>query len=103
VLLKVAGWAMVAHIWHTEPWYIGAVFGLFLIGAASTKDFADIEGDAAGGCRPLPIVHGVERAAWMISPPLRPPLAADPDRRLRARPAGPGAPDPHRRPVDWPS
>jgi len=68
VLLKVAGWAMVAHVWHTEPWYIGAVFGLFLVGAASTKDFADIEGDRAGGCKTLPIVHGVEKAAWMISP-----------------------------------
>lgn len=68
VLLKVAGWAMVAHIWHTEPWYIGAVFGLFLIGAASTKDFADIPGDRAGGCRTLPILYGVERAAWIISP-----------------------------------
>jgi geranylgeranylglycerol-phosphate geranylgeranyltransferase len=44
------------------------VIGLFLIGASSTKDFADIEGDRAGGCRTLPIVHGVERAAWMIAP-----------------------------------
>jgi 4-hydroxybenzoate polyprenyltransferase len=68
VLLKVAGWAMVAHIWSTEPWYIGAVIGLFLIGAASTKDFADIEGDRAGGCRTLPIVYGVRKAAWIISP-----------------------------------
>lgn len=68
VLLKVAGWAMVAHVWHVEPWYIGAVFGLFLIGAASTKDFADVEGDLAGGCRTLPIVHGVKRAAWIIAP-----------------------------------
>jgi len=68
VLLKVAGWAMVAHVGYTEPWYIGAVFGLFLVGAASTKDFADIEGDRAGGCKTLPIVHGVEKAAWIISP-----------------------------------
>ena len=68
VLLKVAGWAMVAHVWFTEPWFIGAIFGLFLIGASSTKDFADIDGDRAGGCRTLPIVHGVEKAAWMISP-----------------------------------
>lgn len=68
VLLKVAGWAMVAQIWYTEPWYIGAVIGLFLIGAASTKDFADIPGDRAGGCRTLPIVYGVRKAAWMISP-----------------------------------
>lgn len=68
VLLKVAGWAMVATIWHAEPWYIGAIFGLYLIGAASTKDFADIEGDRAGGCKTLPILYGVRRAAWIISP-----------------------------------
>lgn len=68
MLLKVAGWAMVAPIGYTEPWFIGAVFGLFLIGASSTKDFADIEGDRAGGCKTLPILHGVRKAAWMISP-----------------------------------
>ena len=68
VLLKVAGWAMVAQIWYTEPWYIGAIFGLFLIGAASTKDFADIPGDRAGGCRTLPILYGVRKAVWIISP-----------------------------------
>lgn len=67
-LLKVAGWAMVAHVWHTEPWYIGAIFALFLIGAASTKDFADIEGDRAGGCKTLPIVHGVRKATWIMAP-----------------------------------
>lgn len=68
ILLKVAGWAMVAHIWHVEPWYIGGVFGLFLMGAASTKDFADIEGDLAGGCKTPPILYGVRKAAWIISP-----------------------------------
>ena len=67
-LLKVAGWAMVAHVWHVEPWFIGGIFGLFLIGAASTKDFADIEGDLAGGCRTLPIEYGVKKAAWIIAP-----------------------------------
>lgn len=67
-LLKVAGWAMVARIAYTEPWYIGAIFGLFIFGAASTKDFADIEGDLAGGCRTLPIIYGVRKAAWIISP-----------------------------------
>ena len=51
-----------------EPWYIGAIFGLFLLGASTTKDFADMEGDARGGCRTLPIIYGVRRAAWMISP-----------------------------------
>ncbi|MCG8458698.1 MAG: UbiA family prenyltransferase [Holophagales bacterium] len=67
-LLKVAGWAMVAHVAHWEPWYIGAIFGIFLIGAASTKDFADIEGDRAGGCMTPPILYGPKKAAWIISP-----------------------------------
>jgi 4-hydroxybenzoate polyprenyltransferase len=68
VLLKVAGWSSVKTIAGAEPWYIGAIFGLFLLGASTTKDFADMEGDARGGCRTLPIIYGVRRAAWMISP-----------------------------------
>jgi 4-hydroxybenzoate polyprenyltransferase len=68
VLLKVAGWSAVKTIVGTEPWFIGAIFGLFLLGASTTKDFADMEGDARGGCRTLPIMYGVRRAAWMISP-----------------------------------
>ena len=68
VLLKVAGWSSVKTIMGLEPWYIGAIFGLFLLGASTTKDFADMEGDARGGCRTLPIIYGVRRAAWMISP-----------------------------------
>jgi 4-hydroxybenzoate polyprenyltransferase len=68
VLLKVAGWSSVKTIVSVEPWYIGAIFGLFLLGATTTKDFADMEGDALGSCRTLPIRHGVHRAAWMISP-----------------------------------
>jgi len=67
-LLKVAGWTMVAHATVAEPWYIGAIFMLFLLGAASTKDFSDIEGDRAGGCRTLPIAFGVRKAAYMIAP-----------------------------------
>jgi 4-hydroxybenzoate polyprenyltransferase len=68
VLLKVAGWSAVKTIAGVEPWFIGAIFGLFLLGASTTKDFADMEGDARGGCRTLPIIYGVRRAAWMISP-----------------------------------
>ena len=68
VLLKVAGWSAVKTIVGLEPWFIGLIFGLFLLGASTTKDFADMEGDARGGCRTLPIVYGVRRAAWMIAP-----------------------------------
>jgi len=68
LLLKVAGWSSVKSVAGVEPWYIGAIFGLFLLGASTTKDFADIEGDRRGGCRTLPIQYGVRRAAWMIAP-----------------------------------
>lgn len=67
-LLKVAGWSVLASVWHWEPWFIGFVFFLFLIGAASTKDFSDLDGDRAGGCKTLPARFGVKRAAWMIAP-----------------------------------
>jgi len=67
-LLKVAGWSMVASVYHLEPWYIGTIFGLFLLGAATTKDFSDMEGDRIAGCYTLPIRYGVRRAAYMISP-----------------------------------
>jgi 4-hydroxybenzoate polyprenyltransferase len=68
VLLKVAGWSAAKTIFGLEPWYIGSIFGLFLLGATTTKDFADMEGDRRDGCRTLPIQYGVSRAAWMISP-----------------------------------
>jgi 4-hydroxybenzoate polyprenyltransferase len=68
MLLKVAGWSMVAHIYSTEPWFIGAIFMLFLIGAASTKDFSDMEGDRAGNCITWPIRYGVKKAAWIMTP-----------------------------------
>jgi 4-hydroxybenzoate polyprenyltransferase len=90
MLLKVAGWsaggALVAwtypNIWpdadpsflgtgwslDPEPWLLGGVFFLFLVGAASTKDFADIEGDVAGGCVTMPARFGVRRAAWIVAP-----------------------------------
>jgi 4-hydroxybenzoate polyprenyltransferase len=68
VLLKVAGWSAVKTVVGVEPWFIGSIFGLFLLGASTTKDFADMEGDRLGGCRTLPILYGVRRAAWMIAP-----------------------------------
>ena len=67
-LLKVAGWTMVARATTFEPWFIGSIFMFFLLGAASTKDFSDMKGDLAGGCRTLPITFGVRRAAYMIAP-----------------------------------
>jgi len=69
MLLKVAGWSTVRSvIGDGEPWYIGLIFGGFLLGATTTKDFADMKGDAADGCMTLPVRFGPRRAAWMIAP-----------------------------------
>jgi geranylgeranylglycerol-phosphate geranylgeranyltransferase len=51
-----------------EPWYIGFIYFLFLMGATTTKDFADIEGDRAAGCITLPVKYGATRSARAISP-----------------------------------
>ncbi len=67
-LLKVAGWTLVASAFSAEPWAIGSVFGLFLLGATSTKDFSDAAGDRAGGCETLPVKYGNRRAVAIISP-----------------------------------
>lgn len=68
LLLKVCGWSTAKTILHGESWYIGSIFGLFLLGASTTKDFADMKGDKAGGCETLPIKYGVRKAAYIISP-----------------------------------
>ncbi|MAE69509.1 MAG: hypothetical protein CME06_03450 [Gemmatimonadetes bacterium] len=69
MLLRVCGWSCVALTFNDpEPWYAGAVFFLFLLGAAATKDFADIEGDRAAGCNTWPVVHGPAGAARRVAP-----------------------------------
>ncbi len=91
-LLKVAGWAMVGPVVAAEPWYIGIIFALFLLGAASTKDFADMDGDRAGGCYTLPIRFGVKRAAWMMAPSFVLPWLLVPIGTLVPDPFDPGHP-----------
>jgi 4-hydroxybenzoate polyprenyltransferase len=68
VLLKVAGWSVTKSILAPEAWLIGGIFGLFLLGATTSKDFADVPGDRAGGCLTLPVLYGRERATRLIRP-----------------------------------
>ena len=70
LLLKVAGWGTLAPVTaDREPWILGAVFFFYVLGAAPTKDFADVEGDRAGGSESLPIRFGRARSpARMIAP-----------------------------------
>jgi 4-hydroxybenzoate polyprenyltransferase len=67
-LLKIAGWSFVATVACAEAWAIGGIFALFLLGATSTKDFSDMEGDRAHGCITLPVRFGVRRAAGLMAP-----------------------------------
>ncbi|HEY3129165.1 MAG TPA: UbiA family prenyltransferase, partial [Acidobacteriota bacterium] len=67
-LLFVAGWSCVKTIAQPEPWWIGGVFGIYFLGATTTKDFSDIKGDRAHGCNTLPVLYGERMAAYLMSP-----------------------------------
>lgn len=67
-LLCVAGWSTVKSVGYLEPWWIGSIYGLYFLGAATTKDFSDIEGDRRTGCRTLPVIYGVRKASYLIAP-----------------------------------
>lgn len=71
-LLPVAGWMAVAlprgEAIPADLWLLAGASGLFVLGAATTKDYADMEGDRAGGCITLPLRFGVERSVHVVSP-----------------------------------
>ena len=73
-LLFVAGWTAVdGGISPADPRFflmcvLAAMYGLFVLGAATTKDYADMKGDGAEGCVTLPIRFGVQRSVWIIAP-----------------------------------
>lgn len=67
MFLIVAGWSTVKSVFNIEPWFIGLIFALYLIGAATTKDFSDIKGDRQFGIKTLPVLYGPEKAAKIIS------------------------------------
>lgn len=68
LLLKVAGWSVLKPVTAIEPWLLGSVFFFFLLGASSVKDFSDVEGDRAMGCRTLPVVYGNALAIKIMAP-----------------------------------
>ena len=91
-LLKVAGWSFLARVSSWEPWALGGIMGFFLLGATSTKDFSDIAGDAAHGCRTLPIRFGVSGAARIMAPFFVAPWLTLSCLSFAADPARPGSP-----------
>jgi len=69
-LMIVGGWVAIRpEDWlHPVPWLIGLIIFLFVVGAASTKDFADVKGDAAGGAKTVVVIYGFKKAAQIITP-----------------------------------
>ncbi|MCX6646843.1 MAG: UbiA family prenyltransferase [bacterium] len=69
-LMIVGGWVAIRpEDWaNPTPWLIGTIIFLFVVGAASTKDFADVKGDKEGGAFTVVVVYGYKKAAWIIAP-----------------------------------
>lgn len=63
----LASWSIFGNPLDPVPWAAGFILFVFLLGAATTKDFTDMPGDKEYGMRTLPIVIGVERAATVTA------------------------------------
>jgi 4-hydroxybenzoate polyprenyltransferase len=68
LLLVLAGWAVGGGFWRPEAWLLSALAWLYIFGASTTKDFADLEGDRATGCVTLPLCLGPTGAARFVAP-----------------------------------
>lgn len=67
-LLPVCGWAVALPPDQPAPWAFGGVCGMFIFGAAATKDFADAEGDALHGCETWVVKYGATQARNLVAP-----------------------------------
>jgi 4-hydroxybenzoate polyprenyltransferase len=64
----VAAWSIFGDPSDPTPWVIGGILFIYLVGATTSKDFTDIEGDREFGMRTLPVVYGPKRAALVTGP-----------------------------------
>lgn len=64
----VAAWTIFGDPLDPTPWVIGGIMAIYLVGATSSKDFTDVEGDRRYGMRTLPVVYGPQRAALITGP-----------------------------------
>lgn len=75
-LLPLAGWTAVSgnaeygarEVLPIDVLVFAAASWLFVLGAATTKDYADLEGDRAGGCITIPLKFGIERSVRFVAP-----------------------------------
>jgi 4-hydroxybenzoate polyprenyltransferase len=64
----LAGWTIFGDPTDPTPWVIGSILFIYLVGATTSKDFTDADGDAKYGMRTLPVVYGPQRAALISGP-----------------------------------
>jgi 4-hydroxybenzoate polyprenyltransferase len=64
----MAGWTIFGDPTNPTPWVIGGILAIYLVGATTSKDFTDVEGDGKYGMRTLPVVYGPKRAAIISGP-----------------------------------
>lgn len=64
----LAGWTIFGDPTNATPWVIGGILCIYLVGATTSKDFTDVEGDSKYGMRTLPVVYGPKRAALISGP-----------------------------------
>ncbi len=64
----LAGWTIFGDPTHPTPWVIGSILFIYLVGATTSKDFTDVEGDGKYGMRTLPVEYGPKRAALISGP-----------------------------------
>jgi len=64
----LAGWTIFGDPTNPTAWVIGGILAIYLVGATTSKDFTDAEGDGKYGMRTLPVVYGPKRAAIISGP-----------------------------------
>jgi 4-hydroxybenzoate polyprenyltransferase len=64
----LAAWTIFGDPMDPMPWVIGGILFIFLVGATTSKDFTDLEGDRKYGMRTLPVVYGPRKAALITTP-----------------------------------
>ncbi|MDP7032940.1 MAG: UbiA family prenyltransferase [Planctomycetota bacterium] len=64
------GWSLVSPVWQSgiEPFWLGGIFVLYVLGTHVTKDLGDLDGDRAVGYQTLPVVWGLDRSVRVVAP-----------------------------------
>ncbi|MGF3584792.1 MAG: UbiA family prenyltransferase [Thermoplasmatota archaeon] len=74
----LASWSVFGDPFQREPWIIGTIATLFLIGGMATKDIVDSDADKKTGIRTMINTYGVKKTAFISLPFMFFPFASIP-------------------------